>query len=111
MFSKGYVFTLHITLAASVTDFRFVHRMKTERNEVKNMKLNKEKIDRLSKLPDDELWAEIRTMLSKHGIHLAERVPTHEDMTRLREAFTLGEGISPMEAVRFIGEYKRKYMR
>ncbi len=75
------------------------------------MRFDKEKIQRLAALPDDALWAEIRTMLSRHGIHLPDRIPSHEDMTRLREAFTLGEGISPMEAARFIGEYKRKYMR
>lgn len=75
------------------------------------MRFDKEKIDRLAALPDKELWAEIRGMLSRHGIHLPDKMPSHEDMVRLREAFALGEGISPMEAARFIGEYKRKYMR
>lgn len=75
------------------------------------MRFDKEKIERLASLPDRELWAEIRSMLSKHGIRLPDRMPSHEDLQRLREAFTLGEGISPMEAARFIGEYKRKYMR
>ena len=75
------------------------------------MRINKEKIERLAALPDEELWKEIRSMLSKHGIHLPDRIPSHEDMKRLRDAFVLGEGISPMEAARFIGEYKRKYMR
>ena len=75
------------------------------------MRFDKEKIERLAGLPDKELWAEIRVMLSRHGIHLPDKMPSHEDMVRLREAFTLGEGISPMEAARFIGEYKRKYMR
>ena len=75
------------------------------------MRFDKEKMERLAALPDDQLWAQIRAMLAKHGIHLPDRIPSHEDMVRLREAFTLGEGISPMEAARFIGEYKRKYMR
>ena len=75
------------------------------------MKFDKAKMEKLSSLPDDKLWEEIRTMLQKHGIHLPDRVPSHEDMVRLREAFSAGEGISPMEAARFIGEYKRKYMR
>ncbi len=75
------------------------------------MRFDKEKIERLAALPDKELWAQIREMLSRHGIHLPDKMPSHEDMVRLREAFTLGEGISPMEAARFIGEYKRKYMR
>ncbi len=75
------------------------------------MKYDSEKIKRLAALSDEALWGEIRTMLSGYGIHLSDRVPSHEDMQRLRDAFTLGEGISPMEAARFIGEYKRKYMR
>ena len=75
------------------------------------MRLDKEKIQRLAALGDTELWKEIQTMLKKYGIHLPDRVPSAEDMKRLRDAFTLGEGISPMEAAQFIGEYKRKYMR
>ena len=75
------------------------------------MRLDKEKIQRLAALPDELLWKEIQSMLKKHGIQLPDRVPNAEDMKRLREAFVLGEGISPMEAARFIGEYKKKYMR
>lgn len=75
------------------------------------MKYDKEKIKRLSAMSDEGLWQEIRTMLSSYGIRLPDKMPSHEDMQHLRSAFTLGEGISPMEAARLIGEYKRKYMR
>ena len=75
------------------------------------MRLDKEKINRLAALPDEQLWKEIQSMLKKHGIFLPDRVPSTEDMKRLRDAFAVGEGISPMEAARFIGEYKKKYMR
>ena len=75
------------------------------------MRYDKEKIKQLSAMSDEALWKEIRGMLSSYGIRLPERMPSHEDMQQLRGAFTLGEGISPMEAARLIGEYKRKYMR
>lgn len=75
------------------------------------MKYDNEKIKRLSAMSDAALWQEIRTMLSGYGIRLPDKMPSHEDMQQLRKAFTLGEGISPMEGARLISEYKRKYMR
>ena len=75
------------------------------------MRYDNEKIKRLSAMSDAALWQEIRSMLSGYGIRLPDKMPSHEDMQNLRRAFTLGEGISPMEAARLIGEYKRKYMR
>ena len=73
------------------------------------MRLDKEKINRLAALPDDILWKEIQSMLKKHGINLPDRVPSAEDMKRLRDAFVLGEGISPMEAAEIIA-VKDKYI-
>ena len=75
------------------------------------MKYDNQKIKRLSAMSDAALWQEIRTMLSSYGIRLPDKMPSPEDMQHLREAFSIGEGISPMEGARLISEYKRKYMR
>lgn len=75
------------------------------------MKLDEQKIKELSALPDDALWNAIRGMLAQHGMRLPEKQPTHEDMERLRAAFTGAQGINPLQGMRLMREYKEKYMK
>ncbi len=74
------------------------------------MKLDEQKIKELTALPDDELWRSIREMLAQHGMRLPDRQPSHEDMMRLRAAFSGAKGINPIEGARLMREYRQKYM-
>lgn len=72
------------------------------------MKFDKAKLDELAKLPDKELWATIRTIAEKHGVHLPDKEPSHTELEKIRGAISGTEKISPIDAMRIINQYKKK---
>lgn len=71
------------------------------------MKLNKEQLDKIAALSDEELWGEVRGIASKHGFTLPERTPGKSEMQKLRGAISGGAKLNLAEAVRILNEYKR----
>ena len=49
------------------------------------MKLDKDKIEALSKMNDDELFDFVRKTAAKNGISMPDRKPTESEMASLRE--------------------------
>lgn len=73
------------------------------------MKLDQEKLKRLSSLSDAELEKEIRRMAAEKGLKLPDASPAHEDLEKLRALLTSDGGFGMMEAMRFYNAYRRKY--
>ena len=71
------------------------------------MKLNKEQLDKISSLSDEELWGEVCEVAKKHGFTLPTKTPAKSEMQRLRGAICGGAKLNLGEAVRILNEYKR----
>ena len=70
------------------------------------MRIDRERIAALAAKPDDELWREVVSIATQHGISLPKQTPPHADLERLRQAVS-GEKIKLGEAMRLLNEYKR----
>ncbi len=73
------------------------------------MKLDQEKLKKLSSLSDAELEAEIRRMASEKGLKLPTASPSHEDLQKLRALLTADGGFGMMDAMRYYNAYKKKH--
>lgn len=71
------------------------------------MKINKEKLEALAALPDDELWGEVKKMAKGYGINLPSETPSHAELENLREV-ARGDKINIGEAMRLVNDYRRK---
>ena len=72
------------------------------------MKIDKEKLKNLANKSDADLWQEILTMAKSRGYSLPEKTPKHEDIEKIRRAFTGAEKISLSDAARIMNSYKNK---
>ena len=72
------------------------------------MKINKEKLEALCALGDEELWREIRTIASTYGFSLPEGTPPHSEMQKMRDAVSGGVKINLSEALRIINNQRRE---
>ena len=70
------------------------------------MKLNKDEMKRISSLPDDALWAEIKQMGAAYGFKLPQNAPPHEDLQKLRAAIG-GTRLNVADALRVLNGYKK----
>lgn len=70
------------------------------------MKLNKEELERIAALNDDELWRTVVTMASSYGFKLPEKTPEHCELDRLRSAVN-GSKLNLTEAIRLLNSYKK----
>ena len=73
------------------------------------MKLDQEKLKRLSSLSDAELMTEIRKMAEAKGLKLPQASPSHEDLERLRALLSAEGGFGMMDAMRYYAAFKKKY--
>ena len=71
------------------------------------MNIDKAKLEALTRLPDDALWAQIRSMAGSHGLTLPEGTPPHAELERLREICRADSKISMLQAMRIINDLKR----
>ena len=71
------------------------------------MKLDKDKIEALSKMIDDELFVFVRKTAAKNGISMPDRKPTESEMASLRELLSNAEKINTVAALKLINKYKR----
>ena len=71
------------------------------------MKINKQQLEALLALPDDQLWREAVRMAASYGISLPKETPPKEQLDKLRGVAGSGR-ISARDAFRLISEYKRR---
>lgn len=72
------------------------------------MRLDKESLEKMAALPDDQLWATVRKTAEAHGIALPNRTPKHEELDKLRAILKDTEKLSPIKAMKLINDYKRR---
>ena len=70
------------------------------------MRIDKEKLARLSELDDNALWGEIRKMAGGMSLSLPENAPSKNDMQKIRQMLSCGR-INPLDAMKIMQSYKR----
>ena len=70
-------------------------------------RIDKEKLDRLMSLSDEELWGEIERVCSRHRISLPKGQPPKAELDRLRALASSGR-IGVADALSLLNEYKKK---
>ena len=71
------------------------------------MKIDKEKLAGIVAMPDEELWAMIRSVVRSHGIKLPEKCPPHEELEMVRAALSHGASPNIAEAVKVVNNYRK----
>ena len=71
------------------------------------MKIDKSKLDAMTKLSDDELWAQIRLVAEKHGVKMPESRPSSAELAKVREALSEADRLSLMSAMRMVNSLKK----
>ena len=70
------------------------------------MKFDKNQLQALAALPDDELWMEVVKIASSFGYSLPEKTPSHNDIQKIRDAIN-GQKISITDAAKILNQYKK----
>ena len=69
------------------------------------MKIDRNLLTELTRLPDRELWQTIRQIADEKGIRLPEATPPHETLELLRATVKGNGGLKLGEAVTIINRY------
>ena len=70
------------------------------------MKLDREKLNAMVALPDDELWKSIVEIGKSHGFTLPNKTPTHDEMEKLRDLARDGARLNLANAIKILNKYK-----
>ena len=70
------------------------------------MRFDKNQLQALAALPDDELWREVVKIASSFGYSLPEQTPSHNDLQKMRDAIS-GQKISITDAAKLLNQYKK----
>lgn len=71
------------------------------------MRIDKEKLSALAALPDEELWRQVKSIAASHGLSLAEKTPSHEELEKLRGIVLGGSKLSLAGAMKIVNQYKK----
>ncbi len=71
------------------------------------MKFDKSKLDALAKLPDEELWMQIKMIAERHGLKLPDKTPDKNELAKIRAALSCGDKLNLADAMRIVNKYKR----
>ena len=70
------------------------------------MKFDKDKLNELVALPDDELWKLIVEIGRGHGLTLPAKAPEHAELEKLRSIARDGSKINVGLAMKMLNKYK-----
>ena len=70
------------------------------------MKFDKDKLNELVALPDDELWRTVISIGKSHGITLPEKTPAHAELEKLRSIARDGSKMNIGLAMKMLQRYK-----
>ncbi len=71
------------------------------------MRLDRDKINSLAALNDDELWIQVRKMTAEYNISLPEKTPPHEELQKLRSLFCDTDKVNLFGAMKLLNNYKK----
>ena len=72
------------------------------------MRIDKEKLNALTSMPDDKLWGEVRKIAKSYGFTLPEKTPNACEMQKLRGAVSNGGRLNLGDAVKILNEYRKR---
>lgn len=70
------------------------------------MKLDRDKLNAMVALPDDELWKSIVEIGKSHGFTLPNKTPPHDEMEKLRDLARDGARLNLANAIKILNKYK-----
>ena len=70
------------------------------------MKLDRDKLNELVNLPDDELWKKVVEIGRSHGFVLPEKTPEHSELEKLRSIARDGAKMNVASAIRILSKYR-----
>ena len=70
------------------------------------MKLDRDKLNELVNLPDEELWKKVIEIGKSHGFILPERTPEHSELEKLRSIARDGAKMNVANALRILSKYR-----
>ncbi len=70
------------------------------------MKLDKNKLEQMVALSDDELWRNVVEIGKGHGFILPAKTPPHDELEKLRGLARDGMNMNVMSAIRLINKYR-----
>lgn len=71
------------------------------------MKLDRDKLENMIALPDDELWQAVVNIGKTHGFTLPDKTPAHEELEKLRSIARDGSKMSLVGALRILNKYRK----
>lgn len=72
------------------------------------MKFDKDKLNELVSLSDDELWKTVVEIGKTHGFVLPNKTPEHSELEKLRSIARDGSKINVALAMKMLSKYKGK---
>ena len=70
------------------------------------MRLDRDKLNELVSLPDDELWKKVIEIAKEYGFTLPEKTPEHSELEKLRSIAGDGSKMNVAGALRILSKYK-----
>ena len=70
------------------------------------MKLDREKLNELVSLPDDELWKKVIEIGKGHGFVLPAKTPPHSELEKLRSIAREGSKMNVASALKILSKYR-----
>lgn len=70
------------------------------------MRFDKDKLNELVNLPDDELWKKVVEIGKTHGFSLPEKAPEHHEIEKLRSVVRDGGKINVASAMKILSKYR-----
>lgn len=70
------------------------------------MKLDRNKLNEMVNLPDDELWKKVVEIGKGHGFILPEKTPEHSELEKLRSIARDGAKMNLASAMRLLAKYR-----
>ncbi len=71
------------------------------------MRFDKEKLNELISLPDDELWRTVVMIGKTHGFTLPSKTPPHDELEKLRKIAKDGSKMNVSAAIKILSKYAK----
>lgn len=70
------------------------------------MRFDKDKLNELVSMPDDELWGQVVKIGKTHGFTLPEKTPSHDELEKLRSIARDGSKMNVGLAMKMLNKYR-----